>query len=331
MNDSHAEVIDLEDLAIRPLRVASSVLPSVLSLLAETLGQRPRRAPDPWTRAVRSALSPRDVDVLLPVFEAAAVVLPGCIAPIPSSGGAPLRETVERIAAVDPDALLAEAASEYGGALPPAWHQVEARPERWLQAYARAIGSAGLAIEPVWRAARSLLERETERVGTAAVLGASRELLGMLHAHGRLAGDRLVLERGGTEPARWVLPGEGLVLVPMLAGRGALVSRHRGDEVTHLAYPVPGIDRLLDAPRSSRDALEGLLGPPRATILRMLDGRMIAGDLARRLAVVPSAVTHHLAALEGAGLILRERTGRHVMVSRTARGSALLALYELPR
>ena len=209
--------------------------------------------------------------------------------------------------------------------------QVEARPERWLQAYARAIGSAGLAIEPVWRAARSLLERETERVGTAAVLGASRELLGMLHAHGRLAGDRLVLERGGTEPARWVLPGEGLVLVPMLAGRGALVSRHRGNEVTHLAYPVPGIDRLLDAPRSSRDALEGLLGPPRATILRMLDGRMIAGDLARSLAVVPSAVTHHLAALEGAGLILRERTGRHVMVSRTARGSALLALYELPR
>jgi DNA-binding MarR family transcriptional regulator len=39
-------------------------------------------------------------------------------------------------------------------------------------------------------------------------------------------------------------------------------------------------------------------------------------------------VTHHLTALERAGLILREPDGRRVLAHRTARGTTLLALYE---
>jgi DNA-binding MarR family transcriptional regulator len=42
---------------------------------------------------------------------------------------------------------------------------------------------------------------------------------------------------------------------------------------------------------------------------------------------VPSAATHHVTALEAAGLVTRERSGRHVLVRRTARGDALLELY----
>ena len=44
---------------------------------------------------------------------------------------------------------------------------------------------------------------------------------------------------------------------------------------------------------------------------------------------MPSAATHHVSALEAAGLVRRERRGRHVVVRRTARGEALLALYEV--
>jgi DNA-binding MarR family transcriptional regulator len=44
----------------------------------------------------------------------------------------------------------------------------------------------------------------------------------------------------------------------------------------------------------------------------------------------PSGITHHLGALEGAGLIARERLGRRVLVHRTTRGTRLLALYESP-
>jgi DNA-binding MarR family transcriptional regulator len=52
------------------------------------------------------------------------------------------------------------------------------------------------------------------------------------------------------------------------------------------------------------------------------------GRLAEALGSVPSAATHHVHALEKAGLVLRERHGRHVLVRLTDRGQSLLALYE---
>ena len=53
-----------------------------------------------------------------------------------------------------------------------------------------------------------------------------------------------------------------------------------------------------------------------------------AGQIALALDLSPSTVTHQLAALERAGLILREPHGRHVLAHRTTRGTALLGLYE---
>jgi len=43
---------------------------------------------------------------------------------------------------------------------------------------------------------------------------------------------------------------------------------------------------------------------------------------------VPSAATHHVNALQAAGLVERHRRGRNVLVDRTARGEALLELYD---
>jgi DNA-binding MarR family transcriptional regulator len=43
---------------------------------------------------------------------------------------------------------------------------------------------------------------------------------------------------------------------------------------------------------------------------------------------VPSAATHHVGALETAGLVVRERDGRRVMVHRTSRGTRLVGLYD---
>jgi DNA-binding MarR family transcriptional regulator len=77
-------------------------------------------------------------------------------------------------------------------------------------------------------------------------------------------------------------------------------------------------------------SLEALLGVPRAALLRALDRATTAGQLATRLGLTPSGVTHHLRALEPAGLVARERHGRFVRVHRTIRGTQLLALYDLP-
>jgi DNA-binding transcriptional ArsR family regulator len=48
------------------------------------------------------------------------------------------------------------------------------------------------------------------------------------------------------------------------------------------------------------------------------------------LGITPSALTFHLRALEAAGLIVRERDGRNVIVSRSSRGTHLLGLHTLP-
>jgi DNA-binding MarR family transcriptional regulator len=52
------------------------------------------------------------------------------------------------------------------------------------------------------------------------------------------------------------------------------------------------------------------------------------GTIAQALFMAPGGVTHHLRHLERAGLARRTRTGREVTVHLTARGRALLDLYE---
>ena len=55
---------------------------------------------------------------------------------------------------------------------------------------------------------------------------------------------------------------------------------------------------------------------------------MLAAMLLRVDAVLPISRCSRMRALEGAGLIVRERSGRNVIVHRTARGTGLLALYD---
>ncbi|MDQ4047886.1 MAG: winged helix-turn-helix domain-containing protein, partial [Actinomycetota bacterium] len=62
-----------------------------------------------------------------------------------------------------------------------------------------------------------------------------------------------------------------------------------------------------------------LLGRERALILTLLETSMTPSQLAAALGAAPSVATHHLRAMERADLIERERSGRYVIVRRTAR------------
>jgi DNA-binding MarR family transcriptional regulator len=75
------------------------------------------------------------------------------------------------------------------------------------------------------------------------------------------------------------------------------------------------------------DAFEALPGWQRAQILSGLDAEQRPGEIANALRMVPAGATHHLSRLEAAGLVVRKRRGRHVVVEPTARGTALLDLY----
>jgi DNA-binding MarR family transcriptional regulator len=62
--------------------------------------------------------------------------------------------------------------------------------------------------------------------------------------------------------------------------------------------------------------------------MRALEQPVSNMALADAIRTAPSTATHHVTALEAAGLVSRDRSGRHVVVRRTARGEALVALYD---
>jgi DNA-binding transcriptional ArsR family regulator len=92
--------------------------------------------------------------------------------------------------------------------------------------------------------------------------------------------------------------------------------------------PEEGGRSGVEDPEAPPAALVTLLGTQRALILQRLGHPLTAGELAEALAAGPSTASYHLSALERAGLVDRERRGRHILVRRTARGTQLLDLYE---
>jgi DNA-binding transcriptional ArsR family regulator len=308
-----AKLVDGE----RPLVVEFSELPSALMLLVEALGGRRFGAPLALRRAVLSELESRDIAVLGPFVASQSQALPGCILLRRARAGtAPLDDDLELIAATPADVL----ASQLDPDGP--WRAVARNPGPWLRAFVRAARRACAGLRGRWGSAVGLLDREAERVGVAAVRGTERELISTLvpQAMWRLQGPAPC----GAGPTR------RLGMVPLLAGRHSTHVRFIDGELSHIAYPVSDAWRLLDGGAHPPAALEALLGAQRARILRDLDRPMMAGRIAESLLVVASAASHHLAILERAGLVDRERQGRHVLVQRTARGSEILALYERP-
>ncbi|MFJ1792675.1 ArsR family transcriptional regulator [Kitasatospora griseola] len=118
--------------------------------------------------------------------------------------------------------------------------------------------------------------------------------------------------------------GRGLVLIPTLMALGAHTDIDP-DEPPLISYPARG--RALmgeNPPPRVPDALAGLIGPPQARLLVLLDQPASTTALAHRLAVTPGAVSRHLSALATAGLLTRTRAGRCVLYARSALGDALV-------
>jgi DNA-binding transcriptional ArsR family regulator len=88
-----------------------------------------------------------------------------------------------------------------------------------------------------------------------------------------------------------------------------------------------GGDRA-DADPRTMPCLDTLIGRPRAAILQCLECPACAGDIAQSLYMLPGGMTYHLRSLEAAGLVTRTRRGPNVIVERTDRGTALVALYD---
>jgi len=310
----------------RQVRVVSAPLATVTELVFEALGH-PMGSPAGWTGEVLSVLEPCDMAYLGPVFGAAApAFIPECLIPPADGSASGFDDELDRMAHKASQGLQAELHTE-GLTRAGPWAAVAQHPQRWLDGYLTALGRVWQAIEPRWIRAGPLLEREAERVGTSLARGGFTYLMAGLSPRGRVDHDRWYI-RDGDETAATISP--GLVLLPMLIGPDARLVHEDDDAVVQVSYPLPGIRRLITdtRPNNHPDPLSALLGAPRADILRRIDQPTTAGQLAADMVFTPSAITHHLDALERAQLTIRERHGRHIIVHRTARGTELLNLYE---
>jgi DNA-binding MarR family transcriptional regulator len=322
---SGVEYIEAEDVRRHPFRVAITPLPSLTCALRDAAGAGRGGTPEPWCRAIRAHLRTRDYETLAPFVTSGPLLAPDPLVGLADPPGESLKDGIERMMATPADALAEELAmcNRFSGG---SWDEAERDPAGWLRSYVAALLRGWKGFRPVWRQARSAVDREVERVGIASAFDAQLELLDGLISNGMVEDGHWGF-RWGPEDRRVGISEAGLILMPMVAGERASVVAGEYTSMGHLAYPArAALGTSAEEPPPA--ALEALLGLPRAQILRALERPTSIGRLAEALHAVPSAATHHVDALEAAGLVARDRRGRQVMVGRTSRGEALLDLYD---
>lgn len=309
-----------------------SPLPTAVALIGDALSDRDRAGSLPrMRRSLLAQLRGRDIAALLP-FRAGARLNGADGRPnevVPALAGASIDEELEAVLAIDPDGLSRsiDTAARAGHPAYP-WRPVAHDPARWLRSYAEALRRAWVVLEPLWTRSAGLLDRDVERVSVALARGAGAELIAQLYPYSSVVDDELLLPSHSNEPGR-VRIGDSLRLHPLLAPATASGwTDDYADLCLAVRYSLPNAWRVFEGEHPPPASLEALLGPQRARILHRLDRPATSGQLAEMLYAVPSMASHHLRALEAAGLITRTREGRQVRVRRSARGTELVALYE---
>lgn len=312
------EYVEERDLVARPLRVASAPVHSLLMALRDAAGAERAGTPEAWRRVIRAHLTRADYEVLAPLSTPRPTLVPSSLVPFPDNGSQSIREAIERMVAGD--ALDAEIDECMGADAAGDWRGPARNPRRWARGLALAMTRAWAGFQPIWRAGNEQLAAEAERVAVGAARGRHLEVLGDLVPCAHIGDGRWMLEWPVATNTRLGVPDQGLTLVPLVAGSRASIIDADGVTVKLVGYPL--------RPRRCDGTLEALVGVPRARILRELDVPATNNRLAAALQTVPSAATHHVSALVSAGLVERDRTNGSLLVRRTSRGDALLALYE---
>jgi DNA-binding transcriptional ArsR family regulator len=309
------------------LSVAISPNLTALAMIADALAGRRRGLPELWRRAVQSRMRPPGREAVLPLAAPGYSVVPDSVVPQTPMDDVSVQSQVTKLLDLPPESLSKDLEQAFGPGTPPShWRSAADHPARWLRGYATALNDVWNTTEPLWQRARPLLDREIERVGIAAVRGGPELLLGSLN--GRMVYGERGLLIADLEPSTYELGDRRIILVPMLAGRDAVIISLDPPDAVWIAYPVRGAESLWRRPVApAADQLSSLVGPVRAELLISLDQPMTMSMLASNVKIAPSGITYHCDRLHAARLISRERRGREVWIARTHRAEELLELF----
>jgi hypothetical protein len=306
-----------------------------ISPLQETVGSlwaiaEPGRAALhlPWLRAIRPALATLDTRLLLSIV-GPTLALPDFLTPRPVTFAAAIADELAVARAAPADRVREDLAATYRpDPVPDVWKAVDAPGDEPVLALRDALCDLlerywRLALEPQWPRMRLVLEADATYRARRLATGGFRLLFADLHPNVRFEDGVLSIE---DMIGRWDVDaaGRGLLLIPSLFTFKP-VPPMSAEEAPWLCYPSRGVGTLWGpAPRPDGTVLAALLGKPRATLVRMLEEPLPTSELARRLAVTPSAVSQHLQVLHAGGLVTRARDGRTVLYRRSPLGDQLV-------
>jgi hypothetical protein len=288
----------------------------------------------PWVRWAKRELTatplelPRVWPLLIQPYRQ-----PEFLMPAPRSRMPDLELELRQLVATTPKQVRATLARTFPHSPPPAAQALATNPRRELRLIGTEIETAfNRLIDPHWERMHTLLDADIAyRAHTLANAGAAR-MFEQLHTGVRWHGDHLLFTdaagvQGDPEVAA-VGPG-GLVLQPSIFIWPDLYIKRWTVTRTTVRYPVRGAGVLWDpVPTAPSNAITRLLGERRAQLLLLLRAPHTTTELARRLHVTPAAISQHLAALRGVGLIGSQRLGRQRLHMTSQLGQQLLHLQE---
>lgn len=179
-----------------------------------------------------------------------------------------------------------------------------------------------IAIAPHWPRMQALHDADIAYRTRQLSRGGLRLLFATLHPTLRWSGDRLVTE----DP--WDLTlhvaGRGLPLQPSVFADRRVLWNVSADAPPMAVYPVRAVGTLWSDAAAPGGGLSRAFGPARAQVLTLLRAPATTSDLARRTGLSLGAVSQHLSALHGAGIVGRARHGREVFYEVTEVGAGLL-------
>ncbi|WP_184789194.1 ArsR/SmtB family transcription factor [Phytomonospora endophytica] len=302
------------------------VVASVRVLKSPPAGSRHR----PWIDAVGPRLRSARLDLTLlsDLIPVPTRMIPAFLAPPPTTSAPDLGVELAGLRAV-PHERVREGLDRMPGERTPAMAAMYEDPETELPRLADAILAYWeLALSPYWARIRGLCERDILYRARLLAEGGVRRLFADLDPMVSWDGEKLRVDHKNVTRQE-KSAGLGLLLTPSAFVWPTVFSLTSTPWQPTLRYGPRGIG-LLWTPEK-RDVSQGLaavLGRSRAHLLSTLNEPESTRALAIRTGLTSGAVSQHLGALKGAGLVGAHRSGRYVLYARTDLGERLVGRRE---